>query len=110
MNERYSPLGGTKVIFRKFQKTGEVIALFPGLPGTAESNTCASYMHVGQHGAADVGIVAGTTPATHREYAALKRELRQIGYLKLRIVKRFHPFDRHNRAMGIFAERMGGAV
>ena len=42
----------TKVIFRKL-KDGDIIALFPELPGDMNPyHTCESYMHVGQHGAA----------------------------------------------------------
>jgi hypothetical protein len=51
------------VIFRKFPD-GDVIALLPYLP--AECLTawpCQSYMHIGQHGAADPRIVDDTRPA-----------------------------------------------
>ena len=76
------------VIFRKFSD-GEVIALFPTLPGTNDPATCQSYLHVGQHGAADVGITGCTKLATESEYAALLLELVAIGYDDLRIVRRF---------------------
>jgi hypothetical protein len=70
----------TKVIFRKF-KEGDVIALFPREPGTNDPyGTCMSYQHIGQHGAADTGIVSITKLAKPAEYAALARELRSIGY------------------------------
>lgn len=85
-----------KVIFRKFPD-GDVIALFPGLPGTANANTCSSYMHVGQHGAADTGLVRDTKPAARAEYAPLLKELRAIGYDNLRIAKRFTRTDREAR-------------
>lgn len=41
-----------KVVFRRF-KEGGVIALFPYIPWNESENTITSYMHAGQHGAAD---------------------------------------------------------
>jgi len=72
----------TKVIFRKF-KDGykEVIALFPEIPGTTDPYTCLSYMRVGQHSSASVGIIDSTTLAKPEEYADLKEELERIGYV-----------------------------
>lgn len=70
----------TKVIFRKFSD-GDVIALFPELPGDLNPyRTCESYMHVGQHGAASVELVDNTTPANPEEYADLLEEIESIGY------------------------------
>lgn len=49
----------------------------------------ASYMHIGQHSAADYRYVVATTkPATKKESAELLNELRQVGYDNIRIVKR----------------------
>lgn len=80
----------TKVIFRKWKHTGDVIALFPEHPGTNDPNTCQSYEHVGQHGAADPDIVQGcTTRATPDEYRDLLNELTLIGYKSIRVVSRF---------------------
>jgi hypothetical protein len=68
------------VIFRKFPD-GDIIALFPCIPAEGLNPwTCQSYMHVGQHGAADPRIVHDTRPARKHEYAALKTELERIGY------------------------------
>ncbi len=67
----------TIVIFRKIK--GEVVALFPCLPGTNNANTCESYMHTGQHSAATTDT-RGWPLATPEEYAPLARELEQIGY------------------------------
>jgi len=40
-----------------------------------------SYVHVGQHGAADYNLVVGQSkPAQPAEYAELKAELENIGY------------------------------
>lgn len=76
-----------KVIFRKF-KNGEVIALFPQEPASADGWECMSYMHVGQHGSADPFIVHDTRAAKPSECAPLVVELRSIGY-ELDIHKRF---------------------
>ena len=65
-----------RVIFRKLG--GEVIALLPdneALPGCVDS-----YMHTGQHGAADWLITRHTEPATEEEYKPLLHELIQVGY------------------------------
>jgi hypothetical protein len=84
-----APTDTTKVIFRILE--GDVIAVFPELPGTNDPNTCQSYMHLGQHGSADPYV--GRRPATPAEYDAvntLAAELRRIGY-KLVIRKRVTP-------------------
>ncbi len=86
----------TLVIFRKFRDGGDIIALFPEI--MEEDHMCSSYMHVGQHAAADYyGLVRGegtqwespTVPAQPNEYAALQKELEQIGY-KLKIRTRWN--------------------
>ena len=94
LRRRYGRSGSgepvTPVIFRVFPKKegGDVIALFPTLPGSHEWWTCSSYMHVGQHGAADCrGLIDSTRPATPEQYATLKRELESIGY-KLKVCHR----------------------
>lgn len=76
----------TKVIFRKF-KEGDIIAMFPELPGTNKLDTCLSYMHIGQHGAASVFLYTNCKLATPEEYQPLFKELIAIGY-KLKVVKR----------------------
>lgn len=61
---------------------GGVIALFPTLPGTQDPESCESYEHVGQHGAADFqGMLHRTRRARPEEYAELAAELREIGYV-----------------------------
>jgi hypothetical protein len=91
----------TVVIFRKYPD-GEVIALFPEIPHDRFGVTCSSYMHNGQHGAADcVGVDRQTKPASPKEYASLKRELTGIGYA-LDIKKKFtRPMEtiRHANAL-----------
>ena len=81
----------TKVVFRRFPD-GEIIALFPDDPWNKSDYTTASYLHVGQHGAADYQhVVAKTHPATEPEYRDLLAELRAIGYDDLRVVQRARP-------------------
>lgn len=70
----------TITVFRKY-KDGEIIALFPAEKWNRHDYTCTSYVHVGQHGAADYShVVSKTTLATPEEYADLKAELERIGY------------------------------
>lgn len=79
----------TKVIFRTFKDSGDVIALFPLIPATRNGWECMSYQHIGQHGAACPHIVRGITRlSTPNEIAPLKLELEFIGY-DLELIKRF---------------------
>ena len=63
----------TKVIFRKFKNTQDIIALFPEEPSSCvRDDQCMSYMHVGQHSGADADLAFLsdiTFPATPAEYA-----------------------------------------
>mgnify|MGYP001570170432 CR=1 FL=1 len=73
----------TPVLFRMMKDSDEpwLIALFPTLPGTNAPSTCLSYMHVGQHAAANLrSLMRHGRAAKPSEYAALAKELRQIGY------------------------------
>ena len=71
----------TVVIFRKFRKDGDVIALFPRINANNNRDCCMSYQHIGQHGAASYGLTdAYTIPATENDYRDLKKELESIGY------------------------------
>lgn len=80
----------TKVVFRKW-KDGDIIALFPD-DVNSHDGTVTSYMHVGQHGAADyAGVIADTRPARENEYCDLLTELTAIGYTDLRVMKRARP-------------------
>ena len=86
----------TKVVFRKFKRDGDIIALFPWEPGTNDSNTCLCYQHVGQHGDMDLrhrGMLATATPS---EYAELKAELERIGYTLI-VYQNIVPRDRKIR-------------
>lgn len=73
----------TKVIFRKWRDTGDIIALFPQDPGDASPYTCSSFMHVGQHSSADPAylIRERTVAAKPAEYRELAHELRAAPYL-----------------------------
>ena len=89
------------VLFRRF-RDGDVIALFPCLPADCLTAwPCQSYMHVGQHGAADPRIVHDTRPARPREYASLRAELEQIGY-RLAVRRRL-PGDAYARRKAALA-------
>ena len=77
----------TKVIFRKF-KDGDIIALFPEIVGDYSPASCLSYMHIGQHGAADSSLVSNTKLATEEEYKDLFKELSSIGY-DLKVISKF---------------------
>jgi hypothetical protein len=81
----------TLVIFRKFKDDGSIIALFPEEIADHKGN-CMSYMHVGQHSAADYnGLMTITVPANPVEHRALRQELENIGYrlnVKLRCVRK----------------------
>lgn len=81
----------TKVVFRKW-RDGDIIALFPDEPWSRNDYSTTSYMHVGQHGAADyVGVIASTRPAREKEYRDLLAELKAIGYTELHVVQRARP-------------------
>lgn len=81
------------VIFRKF-KNGEIIALFPELPGTNDPETCLSYQQIGQHGSAGVDLCDRTKPAKPEEFASLQAELESIGYRLRLCTKRTAKMDR----------------
>lgn len=79
------------VVFRRWKKKdgGEVLALFPSMIET-DAGYCNSYMHLGQHGAADFsGLIHLTKPTkeTDEDVQELKRELERIGY-RLRVMAR----------------------
>ena len=69
----------TVVLFRILD--GDVIAVFPEMPGDSQGLMMNSYMHVGQHGAASADIIDRTKPATPEQYEPLRRELEAIGYV-----------------------------
>jgi hypothetical protein len=69
----------TPVVFRSYSD-GDVVALFPTILADPDGR-CSSYMHIGQHGAADYWhVVATTHPAAPDECQDLLVELGRIGY------------------------------
>ena len=86
-----------KVIFKVFK--GELLAIFPELPGTNDPSTCEIYARVGQHASADCRTVLSGRPARPIEYASLKRELTRPGpgQYKLRVASRSSSTDYKKR-------------
>jgi hypothetical protein len=71
----------TRVIFRKFKQGGDIIALFPHVPGTNNPLTMQCYQHFGQHGSMEERAVPGLTVTAYpAEYKDLLAELQRIGY------------------------------
>jgi hypothetical protein len=73
-----------KVVLRRWKDTKDIIALFPDIEADNLGHV-QSYMHIGQHGAADYQhVISATRPVLHtgndRERENLIRELVQIGY------------------------------
>jgi len=76
----------TEVVFRKF-KDGDIIALFP-YDVDYPNGDISSYMHIGQHGAANYNyVMKDTVAAIKAEYDDLKEELENRGY-NLKVIKR----------------------
>ncbi len=69
----------TRMIFRIWDSTGEVIAIMPEVPSDALGHYPLSYMRVGQHGGCN-SCPHGTRPATAGESAPLRSELESLGY------------------------------
>jgi len=81
---------GTREVHWPKKNGGDVIALFPLIPGRHDGE-CQSYMRVGQHGPASFNIMRCTKPAHGGEpdVDALKRELESAPYhYQLRVLKR----------------------
>lgn len=75
----------TEVVFRKF-RDGEIIALFPYEP--ERFGNCSSYMHIGQHGTAHLGLINDTKLAQPEEYMNLFAELQNVVGYELKVLKR----------------------
>ena len=70
-------------------------ALFPGLAGNMNPDTCLCYSHIGQHSAANLDYMLSITRlAKPSEYSDLKGELEQIGY-SLNIIEK--PTEKHRQ-------------
>ena len=72
----------TKVLFRRFRRDGDIIAIMPEISSDDNPFHCQSYMHIGQHGSCDPYelIADATVPAKPFEYAKLLSELKGLGY------------------------------
>lgn len=90
----------TRVVFRKWKDTGDILALFPDLPNDPEGMCCMSYEHVGQHGGATYShCIEKTVPVTEEEYASLKEELESDPYnYNLKVFRRCRPKHFENAA------------
>ena len=69
---------GEKTLFRVLE--GEVIAIFPNLPGDMNPNTCLSYMHIGQHSSCDKSLIDELLIAKLGMCEDLIEELQSMGY------------------------------
>lgn len=79
----------TPVLFRvdKRPECREVVAILPTLPANPGNFVC--YAHMGQHGECSTAWLASCTrPASDKESADLARELKQVGYDDLKVVRR----------------------
>jgi len=90
-SDKFAPV---RVVFRLWNSghgKGDVIALFPDIK--ERGYMCESYMHIGQHGAADYSaVIERTRPATPEEYAYLERELTAPPFFyRLNVIKRANP-------------------
>ncbi len=82
------------VVFRVWNKGGEVLALFPRIPADVHGLFCLSYERVGEHGAASVPVVIlQTRPAREKEYADLLRYFQEKRGYRLRVMQRVTPRD-----------------
>jgi hypothetical protein len=101
----------TAVIFRKWRDTGNVVAIFPAIPGDVQGRYCQMYEHVGQHGDGDYLLVVGRTVlATPAEYADLKRELEAEPYKYQLLVYENRTqghIDEYFEALELFTENFG---
>lgn len=91
----------TEVVFRKLID-GDIIALFPYIIDDQVGNV-QSYMHVGQHSAADYqATILQTKLATKSEYEELKDELENYCGYNLKVIKRYN----HNKYMVALREAL----
>jgi hypothetical protein len=70
----------TEVLFIMMSAPEEVLALFPRIAWNRDPDTCVSYAHCGQHGAASVQLAQECRLATPEEYSGLFNELEGMGY------------------------------
>lgn len=89
---------------------GEVIALFSDVVNPWDG-TVTSYMHIGQHSAADyAGVVASTRPVQPNDYRHLLAELKALGYTDLHVVQRSKPSSNQKTKFYAIKKRTTGLV
>ena len=89
----------TKVIFRFWKVSDDIIAIFPEMVATNDVSTCESYQHTGQHGACNPHyIINSSRLAKPEEYVDLKAELENhYGYDLIVIKKNRYEFIEKRR-------------
>lgn len=78
----------TRVVFRRYQRGNDIIALFPDEKEVNGLIMC--FQHLGNHASADYyGVMRGTRPATREQFMPLFNELTHKPYdYRLRVCKR----------------------
>lgn len=87
----------TKVIFRRWNDDGGVIALFPEVPADIFGYEVLSYEHVGQHGPASyANVMSVSRPASmsDKDVRALFDELEGRGYRLNPVQRRTYSMDK----------------
>lgn len=98
---RFEETEVTDAMFRMPRGAGdssEVVAVFPGLPGSPGMMLC--YQHVGQHGSCSREWLRTTRPATLLELQPLRRELESIGYTLRAVGRMTEAHRKQRRALG----------
>lgn len=94
----------TRVILRRYLRSGEILACFPDAPADMNGHRMMTYEHIGQHGSGGWGwILACTEPAKEDDPKVLEMiaELRLIGYDPLEICQRETEAMRRRRRLGV---------
>ena len=69
------------VIFRRWNDTGDIVAIFPEQPADDQGRFCLAHDELGQQIAAEYEqIIQDTTPVSSPEYGRFAHELRLLGY------------------------------
>lgn len=69
------------VIFRRWNDTGDIVAIFPEQPADDQGRYCLAYDKLGQHIAAEYEqVMQHTTPISAQEYERFAHELTLLGY------------------------------
>lgn len=69
------------VIFRRWNDTGDIVAIFPEQPADAEGRYCLAYDELGQHIAADYEqVMRDTTAVSPTVCGRFAHELTLLGY------------------------------